>query len=60
MTEYFSYKQAMKYMDIKSHTTLNSYIANGLPVIQVGRSKRISKTAIDEFMKSHELTTIKN
>ena len=52
-TEYFSYKEAMKYLDIKSHSTLNYYIQQGLPVTQVGKSKRISKTAIDDFMKDH-------
>lgn len=52
-TEYFSYKQAMQYLDIKSHNTLRYYIKQGLPVTQVGKSKRISKTAIDDFMKDH-------
>lgn len=52
-TEYFSYKQAMQYLGIKSHKTLNYYIKQGLPVIQVGKSKCISKTAIDDFMKDH-------
>lgn len=53
MTAYFSYKQAMEYMGIKSKTTFGKYLKNGLPTIQVGKSKRISKTAIDEFMKAH-------
>lgn len=53
MTAYFSYKQAMEYMGIKSKTTFGKYLKNGLPTIQVGKSKRISKTAIDEFMKDH-------
>lgn len=59
MTEYMSYKQAMKYMGFTSPNTLNEYIKQGLPVIKVGNSKRISKTAIDEFMKAHQVT-IKN
>ena len=53
MTEYFSYKEAMQYLGIKSHRTLNYYIKQGLPVIKFGNSKRISKTAIDEFMQAH-------
>lgn len=53
MTAYFSYKQAMEYMGIKSKTTFGRYLKNGLPTIKVGKSKRISKQAIDEFMKAH-------
>lgn len=53
MTAYFSYKQAMEYMGIKSKTTFGKYLKNGLPTIEVGKSKRISKEAIDEFMKAH-------
>ena len=43
----------MEYMVIKAPDTLRKYIANGLPTIKVGRSKRISKTAIDKFMADH-------
>ena len=53
MTEYFSYQSAMKYIGIKSPVTLRKYIDDGLPTIKIGKSKRISKTAIDEFMKAH-------
>ena len=52
-TEYFSYKEAMKYFDIKSYDTSRYYIKQGLPVTTTGNSKRISKTAIDDFMKGH-------
>lgn len=56
---YFNHKEAMEYMGIKSKATFTKYIKQGLPVIKVGNSKRISKTAIDEFMKAHQVT-IKN
>lgn len=56
MTEYFGFKEAMQYLGIKSHKTLNYYIKQGLPVIKFGNSKRISKTAIDEFMQAHTVT----
>ena len=59
MTEYMSYTQAMKYLGFKSRSALETYIAAGLPVIKVGRSKRISKTAIDKFMAEHQSSTIK-
>lgn len=55
MTEYFSYTQAMQYIGIKSPVTLRKYIADGLPTIQVGNSKRISKSAIDKFMADHSV-----
>lgn len=53
MTEYFSLEQAKNYMGFKSYDALKRYIELGLPVITVGRSKRISKTAIDKFMADH-------
>lgn len=57
MTEYFGFKEAMQYLGIKSHKTLNYYIKQGLPVTIIGNSKRISKTAIDEFMQVHTVQT---
>lgn len=54
MTEYMTLKTAMKYLGICNYGTLREYIAAGLPVIKVGRSKRISKTAIDKFMAEHQ------
>ena len=51
--EYLTFKEAMKYLDIKSHNTLRYYIKQGLPVTIIGNSRRISKTAIDDFMQSH-------
>lgn len=58
-TEYFSYTDAMKYMGIKSPVTFREYVKRGLPIIVIGKSKRISKTAIDEFMKAHTVTNKK-
>ena len=52
-TEYFSYKEAMKYMGFTTCYSLRKAIKAGLPVINFDGSKRISKTAIDEFMKAH-------
>ena len=59
MTEYMTLKTAMKYLGIGNYGTLREYIKQGLPVIKVGRSKRISKTAIDKFMAEHQSSTIK-
>ncbi|MDC2844544.1 helix-turn-helix domain-containing protein [Limosilactobacillus mucosae] len=59
MTEYMTLKTAMKYLEISNYSTLREYIKQGLPVIKIGRSKRISKTALDEFMKEHQTSTVK-
>lgn len=53
-TKFLNYKDAMKYLGIKSPVTLRSYIKQGLPVIKIGNSKKISKDSIDEFMKEHQ------
>lgn len=55
MAEYFNYKNAMDYMGFNSSTTLREYIKQGLPIIQVGNSKRIAKADIDKFMAEHRV-----
>ncbi|MCI1466299.1 MAG: helix-turn-helix domain-containing protein [Lactobacillus sp.] len=55
-TEYLTFKQARQYLSIKSPKTLRAYIKQGLPVITVGKSKKISKAAIDAFMTKHQNT----
>ena len=54
--EYLTFKEAMKYLGMKSPITLRSYIAEGLPVIEVGKSKKISKSDIDEFINTQKRT----
>ena len=54
--EYLTFKDAMKYLGIKAPLTLRNYIDAGLPVIEVGKSKKISKSDIDEFMRKHKRT----
>lgn len=51
--EYLTFKQAMNYMGFQTYDSLREVIKLGLPVIKFGKSKRISKTAIDDFMKDH-------
>ena len=55
-TEYFNFKQAIRYLGIQSYTGLKDLINTGLPVSIVGKSKKISKTDIDKFMKEHTTT----
>lgn len=54
MIEYFTYKEAMNYLGINSYQGLRCLFNEGLPIIQVGKTKKISKSAIDEFMKEHQ------
>ena len=53
MIEYMTYKQAMQYLGLNSYQSLNELIQEGLPTIVYGKSKRISKKAIDKFMNEH-------
>lgn len=52
--EFLSYKQAMKLLGFKNYKALNYYIDAGLPVYVVGKSKRIKKSDILEFMEAHK------
>lgn len=54
--EYLTLKEAMSYMGFTTYDSLRKTIKLGLPVIKFGKSKRISKTAIDEFMKANTVT----
>jgi len=56
-TKYLSLKQAMQYMGITSYNTLYRMIENGLPVIEIGKAKRIDKDKLNLFMD--EQTVIK-
>lgn len=51
--EYLTFKEAMSYMGFTTYDSLRKVIKLGLPVIKFGNSKRISKTAIDDFMQAH-------
>lgn len=55
MTEYFGLDQAMKYMGFKSYNAIYRYIDEGLPVYKIGKSKRIRKSDIDQFMAEHKV-----
>ena len=55
--EYLSFKEAMSYMGFTTYDSLRKVIKLGLPVIKFGNSKRISKTAIDDFMKDHTVAS---
>ena len=44
----------MTYLGINSYQALRELIKSGLPTIQVGKTKKISKSAIDKFMNEHQ------
>ncbi|WP_373879554.1 helix-turn-helix domain-containing protein [Levilactobacillus brevis] len=49
-THILSLKQTMDYLGIKSYNTLYRMIDNGLPVIEVGKVKRIDRDKLDAFL----------
>lgn len=53
-SEFMTYKQAMDFLGLKTHNTLYRYIDAGLPIYVVGKSKRIKKSDIIEFMETHK------
>lgn len=53
MTEYLNFKEACQILGLKSYNSLYAYIKQGLPVIEVGKSKRISKKDLDDFMNKN-------
>lgn len=50
---YLTVKEAMNYLNIKSNKTFKRLIISGLPVINMGKSLRVKKDDIDEFMQAH-------
>lgn len=53
-TEFLNYKKAMEMLGVKTYKGLNYYIDAGLPIYVVGKSKRIKKSDIIEFMEAHK------
>lgn len=54
MQEYMSLTDAAKYLGYGSNHVVYDLIREGMPVIKVGKTMRVSKTAIDTFMHAHE------
>ena len=57
MSEYLTYKEACEILHLKSYKGLYYLIKNGLPVIVIGNSKRISANDLKKFMEDHTVTT---
>lgn len=54
--EYLTFKEAYEYLGFATYDSLRELIKVGLPVVIVGKSKKIRKTDIDNFMKEHTIT----
>lgn len=50
--KYMTLGQTLEYLNIKAYATLYKMIDDGLEVISIGRSKRISQEAADRYMES--------
>lgn len=51
-TEWMNLKTAAAYLNV-SHKTLMTFRPIGLEIVEIGRLRRVSKTALDEFMQKH-------
>lgn len=56
---YLTVKEAMDYLNVKSNKTFKALISSGLPVINMGKSLRVKKDDIDEFMQAHTVVANK-
>lgn len=50
--EWMNLKTAAEYLNV-SYKTLMTFRAKGLVVAEIGRIRRVSKSALDEFMKQN-------
>lgn len=51
-TEWMDLKTAAAYLNV-SYKTLMTFRKMGLEIVEIGRIRRVSKSALDEFMKQH-------
>lgn len=52
LPKYMNLQQTCQYLNVKSINTLYKLIDDGLPVIKIGRSRRVSQEAADRYMES--------
>ena len=57
--EYFNFKQAMEYLGLSksNYALIHSFIEDGLKVVYVGNSQKISKSDLDAYMESKKSST---
>ena len=49
-----SFKEAQNFLGFKSSPSLREYIQQGLPVVTVGKSKRIDIDDLKKFIQDHK------
>lgn len=54
MIKYLTFKEACEVLGFKSYNPLREYIKQGLPVVIVGKSKRIDQQDLQEFMNKNK------
>lgn len=54
MPKYLTFKEACEVLGFKSYKSLNEYIKKGLPVVIVGKSRRIDQQDLQEFMNKNK------
>lgn len=52
--EWVDLKTAAAYLNV-SYKTLRTFQTMGLEIVEIGRIRRVSKTALDEFMNNHTI-----
>lgn len=56
MQNVLTVKEAMQYLKISSYNTFKrNYLAQGLPVILVGKNKRIDRNDLEAFISAHKV-----
>lgn len=57
--EYFNFKQAMEYLGLSksNYALIHSFIEDGLKVVYVGNSQKISRSDLDAYMESKKSST---
>ena len=55
---YMNQKEVCEYINVSAHT-INNYIIQGLPIIQIihGGRTYYDKNDVDEFMQNHKIST---
>lgn len=52
--EWMDLKTAAAYLNV-SYKTLRTFQTMGLEIVEIGRIRRVSKTALDDFMYKHSI-----
>lgn len=54
ISEWMDLKTAAAYLNV-SYKSLRAFQTMGLEIVEIGRIRRVSKTALDDFMHKHSI-----